>query len=278
MTKYLLATLFPLLFSCSFLTIANTQLPIAEQPKAEGKLIWADLYSSDVNASIEFYTNTFGWTVKHFDKQHERYHLLFDNEQAIAGVLTRSTQRNKTESALWVGSVKTDNVATRASKAAENNATIILKPHDFSLYGKRAVIADPQGGVIALLDLPSSGASTQKISNKWSWAQLFSVDTKKSAAFYQASLNYTAEKVDQTQDSYYLSQQDEVMASIVKLPLSFEQRNRWVNFLEINNLTNTLALAVKNGAEIVYQPQGRGLAIIADPSGALLGLTQQESE
>lgn len=279
-SKYCLAALFPLLLSNAFLSAAEP-----EQPKEQvmlqaqqGKIIWADLYTGDVEASLHFYTDTFDWTVKKFGDKNDRYHLLFDGDQAIAGILAHSAQRNKTETALWIGSISTSNLPAHITNATENKATILLKPHDFALYGKRAVIADPQGGIIALLDLTGSEKVQQKISHKWNWAQLFSIDTKKAASFYQHTFNYTVEEVEQSKSNYYLSQQNEIMASIVKLPKSFEQRDRWVNFVEVSNLENTLAKAKINGANVIYQPQDGSLAIISDPNGALLGLTEQESE
>lgn len=279
-SKYCLAALFPLLLSNAFLSAAEP-----EQPKEQvmlqaqqGKIIWADLYTGDVKASLDFYTDTFGWTVKKFGDNNDRYHLLFDGDKAIAGILAHSAQRNKTETALWIGSISTNNLPARITKAMENNATTLLKPHDFALYGKRAVIADPQGGIIALLDLTGADKAQQKISHKWNWAQLFSIDTKKAASFYQQTFNYTVEKVEQSKSNYYLSQQNEVMASIVKLPKSFEQRDRWVNFVDVSSLVDTLDKAKRNGANVIYQPQDGSLAIISDPNGALLGLTEQESE
>lgn len=273
---------FTMLFS---LLLTNTSL-VAAEPKQlkekiivqQGKLIWADLYTSNIKASLSFYTDTFGWTVKKFGINKNSYHILYDGEQAIAGILSRSAQRKKTETALWIGSIATDNVQASVNSATHNNAITILEPHDFALYGKRAVIADPQGGIIALLDIKDRKKTQQKISNKWNWAQLFSVNPKNAAAFYQNTFNYTVKEVTQNQSSYYLSQQDEIRASIVKLPVSFEQRDRWVNFVAVANLVDTLSNATKNGAEIIYQPEGNQLAIITDPNGALLGLTEQESK
>lgn len=137
------------------LLISNTSLAAPSKiiQNQHGKLVWADLYTGDVEASLKFYQNTFGWTVKAFAKEQAKYHLLYDDGLAIAGVLARDSKRNKTESALWVGSIDTDNVSSRSDLAAKNKATIIMAPHDFKLYGKRAVLADPQGGVIALLEL-----------------------------------------------------------------------------------------------------------------------------
>ncbi|PCI58408.1 MAG: glyoxalase [Gammaproteobacteria bacterium] len=279
-SQYCFAALLPLLLSSTLLSAAEPEQPkkqVIEQAQ-QGKIIWADLYTGDVKASLNFYTDTFGWTVRKFGEKNDRYHLLFDGDQAIAGILAHSAQRNKTETALWIGSISTNNLQARITNAANNNATILLKPHDFALYGTRAVIADPQGGVIALLDISGADKAQQKISHKWNWSQLFSIDPKKAASFYQNTFNYTVEEIAQNKSSYYLSQQNEVMASIVKLPKSFEQRDRWVNFIEVNNLVNTLATATKNGAVVIYQPEDSSLAIIADPNGALLGLTEQESE
>ena len=243
-----------------------------------GKLVWADLYTGDVKASITFYQNTFGWTIKEFTKESARYHILYDNGQAIAGVLARDSKRNKTDNALWVGSIDTDNVSSRSELSAKNNANIILAPHEFKLYGKRAVLADPQGGIIALLELDLTNKNHQKISNKWDWAQLFSTNTKQAALFYQDTFNYTIEPINAKEDSFFLIQADMVQASIVELPESFEQRDRWVNFIEVNNLASTLLKATNNGATIIYQPEDEGIAIFSDPNGALLGLTQQESK
>lgn len=279
-SKYCLAALIPLLFTSNCLIAAEPE-QLEEQVLVQsqhGKLIWADLYTSDVKESLVFYTETFGWTVKKFGKNNDKYHLLFDGEHAIAGVLARSAQRNETETALWIGSISTDSVQKRVTSAANNNAKIILPPHNFALYGERAVIADPQGGIIALLDITGADAAKKRISLKWDWAQLFSIDPKKAATFYQSTFDYEVEKIPQRQNKYYLSQQGEISASIVKVPTTFEQRDRWVNFLEVNNLPDILSKAITNGAEIIYQPKGRHLAIIADPNGALLGLTEQESE
>lgn len=279
-SKYCQAVLFPLLLSSPFIAAAestHSTEQIIDQTE-QGKFIWADLYTGNTSASLDFYTKTFGWTAKKLGDENGRYHLLYDGNHPVAGVISRHSSRSKTENALWIGSITTPNMQANVDKAALENATIILQPHDFELYGKRSVIADPQGGVIALLDSEVNNKIRQKITQKWVWAQLFSVDPKKAGAFYQSVFNYSVEEVTPQESSLYLVQQDEIRASIVKLPASLEQRDRWVNFIEVEDLAVTLAAAEKNGAKIIYQPEGDSTAIIADPNGALLGLTAQESE
>ena len=278
-TSFFIPLLLPLLLTSNASIAAQVATTDKEKiTNQHGKLVWADLYTGDVEASLKFYHDTFGWTVKEFAKEQAKYHLLYDNGQAVAGVLERDSKRNKTDNALWVGSIDTDNVSSRSELAAKNNATIILAPHDFTLYGKRSVLADPQGGVIALLELDLINKNHKKISNKWDWAQLFSTNTKQAALFYQDTFGYSLEPINAKKDSFFLIQAEMIQASIVKLPETFEQRDRWVNFIEVNKLNTVLSKATANGATVIYQPKNRDLAIIADPNGALLGLTQQESE
>ncbi len=278
-SQFFIALLLSLFFYSHALQATDIQTTGQEIVKNKhGKLVWADLYTGDVEASLKFYQQTFDWTVKSFAKEKSKYHLLYDNGLAVAGVLERDSNRNKTDKALWVGSIDTDNVSSRSDRAAKNNATIILAPHDFTLYGKRSVLADPQGGIIALLELDLTNKNHKKISKKWDWAQLFSTNTRQAAMFYQDTFGYSLEATNTDNDSFFLIQAEMIQASIVKLPESFEQRDRWVNFIEVNNLSTTLTKAKNNGATVIYHPIDRGLAIIADPNGALLGLTQQESE
>jgi len=277
--KYLLLLLLPLFLTSNGSLAAQSESSAQEIIQNQhGKLVWADLYTGDVNASLKFYQKTFGWTVKAFAKDSTKYHILYDNGQAIAGVLARDSKRNKTDNALWVGSIDTDNVTSRIELSAKNNGTIILAPHEFKLYGKRAVLADPQGAIIALLELDLTNKNHQKMSTKWDWAQLFSTNTKKAATFYQDAFDYTIEPLNTNKDSFFLIQSESVQASIVNLPESFEQRDRWVNFIEVNNITAVLSKATTYGATIIYHAKDKGVAILSDPNGAFLGLTEQESE
>jgi len=239
---------------------------------AHGQLIWADLYSSDVNASLEFYQNVFGWTVKEFKPTTGSYHIFYKNSQPVAGLISRSTQRNKTEGALWIGSFSTDDIQEKVQSAASHNARIILAPHDFSLFDKRTVIADPQGSIFALLNLSEA---QHKKEIQWDWAQLFSADPQKAANFYIDSFNFQGEKIEQSNNGLYLLKQNQLVASIVQLPKAFEQRDRWINFIFVDDIKDTLNKSIQLGAKIIYQAEDNTSAIIADPKGALLGLSSE---
>jgi predicted enzyme related to lactoylglutathione lyase len=269
----------PLLFFCAT-GQANNSLPenqLNKEKVVNGELVWADLYSADVESSIRFYSKTFGWTIKNRGEKSEEYRIFYDGDKPIAGLLARDARRKKTGHAVWIGSIADNDISASLTKTVANGGTIILNAHDFDLYGERAVIADSDGGVLALLKLDESKKQYNNISKKWNWAQLFSIDTKKAADFYQKVLNYSTEVIDESTATYFLLQQNLYVASIVNLPKSFEQRNRWVNFLAVEDFTETLSRAKENGAKVIYEPNSiNPLAIISDPDGAFIGLIQAE--
>ena len=62
----------PLLFLLNSYAAFATQGETTSQEilnNQHGKLVWADLYTGDVEASLKFYQQTFGWTVKAFAKE-----------------------------------------------------------------------------------------------------------------------------------------------------------------------------------------------------------------
>lgn len=272
-----LVVLFSLLLPSHFLNaeVNNEQTTAVPEKNVQGQLIWADLYSADVKASIDFYTKTFDWTVKKLGEPSSSYHIFYQNDLAVAGLLDRSAKREKTSQALWIGSIYTKNVAQVINESESKGATIILQPHEFDRFGNRAVMADPLGGIVALLDL-TNGDKTHKRKgpNHWGWAQLFSVDTQAAATFYAQAFDYQVEDIKGRDKAYYLSKNDNVYASVIKMPEKFPQRDRWVNFFEIVDVEKHLAKAFKNGAKVIYSSPEQQLAIIADPSGAFIGLTE----
>jgi len=272
-----LVILFSLLLPSHFINaeVNNAQEAKLIEKEVQGQLIWADLYSADVKASIEFYTNTFNWTVKKLGEPSSSYHIFYQNGLAVAGLLDRSAKREKTSQALWIGSIYTKNVAQVINYSEKKGATIILKPHEFARFGNRAVMADPLGGIIALLDLKNANKTRRKQAvNHWGWAQLFSVDTQAASTFYAEAFDYQVEDIEGRKHAYYLSKDDSVYASVIKMPEKFPQRDRWVNFFELVDVEKHLAKAIENGAKVIYSSPEQQLAIIADPSGAFIGLTE----
>lgn len=246
----------------------------SEHIQQDGQLIWADLYSSDVPASIDFYSNTFNWQVKKLSDENGSYHLFFDGNTPIAGLLDRQAKRTQTDNALWVGAFSNTNVEKAVSRSEAHDGTVILAAHNFITYGQRAVIADDQGGIFSLVDRTTSQYSEHAISKRWNWAQLLSPKPRQALTFYIASVEA---EVEQSGENFLLAKNDFYTSGISPLPEGYEIRNRWINFLTVDNIAVTLKAVKDNGGNVIMLPsKENSSAIIKDPQGAVLGLIELE--
>ncbi len=249
-----------------------------------GKFIWADLVSSDPEASIEFYTAVFGWEIKQTGNAEETYYHVSNNGKLIAGIVPRTSDDTSDKKALWVGHISTPDIHAATTTAENLGAHLALAPKEFGQRGLHAIIRDPQGAVIGLLQSSSGDPVDNEAGDgPWAWAQLFSTNPTKATAFYTDVFAYETKAITETSNDndYLLRSQNTARASIAPLPASLPQRDRWVGFINVDNLKITLAKSTELGARVIYPPReqmlnGR-LAIIADPNGALLGLIESDT-
>jgi len=288
-----IASLFVLLITGLFTAklFAVPMYPPLIEPATEqmqpGKFIWADLFSADVDSSIAFYTKVFGWeaiktggTLR--TGNGDIYYHLVSQGKPIAGIVSRPTVKGETDKALWIGHISTQNVQVAVDKAESLGSKVLLEPRLFGERGTHAIIVDPQGGIVGLLRSDSGDPKDEDaISGEWSWAQLFSINPNAAMKFYSEVIGYEAQELPQTEreNDFILSQDNTARAGIVPLPKSLPQQDRWIGFVSVNSIDETLRKAKSMGARIIYAPRKEvfdgQLAIIADPNGALIGLIQK---
>lgn len=245
---------------------------------AQTAMAWVDLYSADTSASINFYQQLLGWQAKPVNSGGKNYHLFWYQGNPVAGLLARPTSREGSTGGLWIGSFPTPgkDIPLRIKAFETTGANLLLAPHDFAVYGKRAVLADTGGAVFALLD-STKGDAASLVGSPWIWSQLFSQHPQRSSELYAQSFSYQVVSGPELKDqkTYLLQAQGENLAGVVQLPKNLPQRDMWVNFIAVDNLQETLDKAASLGAKLIYQSEGaRHLAIISDPSGAVLGLAE----
>ena len=267
----------PLLFLASSFLFFCTSVFADKSPQAA--MAWADLYSADTSASIDFYQQLLGWQAKPVTSDGTNYHLFWYQGKPVAGMLARPSSREGSVDGLWIGSFSTPSkdipLRIKAFEAAA--AKLLLAPHDFAIYGTRAVLADAGGAVFALLDC-TEGNTSPLVGSPWVWSQLFAQHPQRSSELYAQSFGYHVISGPELkgQRTYLLQAQGENLAGVVQLPKNLPQRDMWVNFIAVDNLQETLDKAAILGAKLIYHSEGvRPLAIISDPSGAVLGLAER---
>jgi predicted enzyme related to lactoylglutathione lyase len=110
-----------------------------------GKIGWAELVTSDVDAAIKFYTGLFGWEVEKFPMASHDYTMFKHDGIPFGGVMTKPRPEVPTH---WLNYVKVEDIDASIAQATSLGGSTIFGPEEIPGVGKIAVIHDPQGAVI----------------------------------------------------------------------------------------------------------------------------------
>jgi uncharacterized protein len=118
---------------------------------AHGEVAWTELFSRDISRAKAFYSAVFGWTYDSFVMEGYEYIVAKTPDAAIAGISPVEVGPLNTTQAYWLSTVEVDDVDAAVATAAELGAAIVQQPKDVPNIGRFAVMRDPNGAAIGLL-------------------------------------------------------------------------------------------------------------------------------
>ena len=121
-----------------------------EAMKQHGAFSWNELLTTDVAAAKAFYGELLGWTLQDIDVGGMTYTMIKAGDREVGGMMAIPTA-SQGRPAAWGSYVTVDNVDTRVVRAQSLGAKICLPPQDIPNVGRFAIIADPQGAMLALI-------------------------------------------------------------------------------------------------------------------------------
>ncbi len=115
---------------------------------APGAPVWNELGTTDLDGASAFYTQLFGWTVEPFEGSPGPY-LSIKNGSANAGGIRPVAPPGAPS--YWLVYFGVQSLDDALAKVSQLGGTVHAGPVDISI-AKIAVVADPQGAVVALYD------------------------------------------------------------------------------------------------------------------------------
>jgi hypothetical protein len=269
------------------------ELPPLTQPATSerhpGKIIWADLVTTDLAAAKSFYGALFGWTFHDIHTGTADYSLALLDGVQVGGIVERKVGAGQQRHPVWLTFISVRNVDKAQKTVVAHGGKVLAPAHTYPRRGRQAVFADPEGAIFAVLQ-SSSGDPQDALAapGEWIWSSLASHDPGEEAAFYQAVFGYEAfdlphedglEHVLLATDNYARASSNALPAEAAKL------RPHWLNFVRVGNTADAVAKAESLGGHVLVKPHqdrhGGEVAVVADPTGAPFGLlewTQADSK
>jgi predicted enzyme related to lactoylglutathione lyase len=245
-----------------------------------GKLVWADLFTSDQDASTKFYCGLLGWTAAVVDQKGRPYTIFSNSGTPVAGLAPHSYGKEK-YSSRWVGYVSVADAAATVAGVVKNGGAVHAPVRNFPDRGYQAIVGDDEGVVIGLLQSTSGDpADTDTAPGDWNWFEIYSKDPRATSDFYSKYLGFDAAPETQSdrKSDFVLSSGGTPRGGIAPLPDGADTRPSWLGIIRVADLDQTLAKVAGLGGEILVKPHsvefGSRFAIILDPTGGTIGLVQ----
>ncbi len=249
-----------------------------------GKFIWADLFTSDPAAAQAFYMGLFGWEATKIERTTpagpHSYLILTNGGEPVAGIARGPSRMSAANHARWVGYVSVPDVAKALATATETGGRVLFPAKDLPKRGTQAVMVDPEGAELGVLH-STSGDPGEYASEPgdFVWAQHFARDPATAGRFGAAIAGWEVFPDTRTDrpNVFVLASGGYSRASVAPLPTS-QARPGWLFFVRVADVKAAAAKAISLGGRVVVAPSDTPTeywrAVIADPTGAVIGLVQ----
>lgn len=255
-----------------------TPLPTGEYH--QGKVVWHDLLTNDVEAVKSFYGNLFGWKFSNSTDPNGLYTTIHYNDEPIGGIVKlEQTEQNVNYASQWMEYISTQNVDAVIETARNNNCIIYREPFDIMNRGRIAIFADPRGALIAVVHSATGDPKdTEPDYNNWLWNELLTDDLDSSVKFYSELFGYETEKFKTQTGEDYLVLRDTEKRRAGVVPLPFEDvKPNWLPFIAVKDPSVIEKQVEKLGGTIILGTEsvaGKNSVVISDPSGAVFAVTK----
>ena len=262
--------------------------PISDPPTGEhlpGKFVWADLFSNDTEKSRMFYEQVFGWAWKAIRQPPESYGIFYLQETPVAGLAYREAPDGGDSYGRWVHYISVAHVGTTEDAVQQRGGRSLLQSRSFSERGDFAILSDLESAPFGVMHSSSGDPGDYRAAfNEWIWHELFTRDPEKAIRFYSELFGYEPETDTRHPEimQHLLRSQGYLRAGVGSLSPKTEAAPTWLGYIRVDDIKAATTRARDHGGSVLLAPKTEiadgGLAIIADPTGATIGLLQWDYE
>jgi hypothetical protein len=246
-----------------------------------GKLVWADLFTSQPAEATKFYCDLLGWTSTTIDQKGKTYTIFTNDGVPVAGLAPHSYAKESHPSR-WIGYVSVADINATVAAVEKSGGKVHAAAKKFPDRGFQAIVADSDGNVIGLLQSSSGDPADEYTkAGAWNWFELYVRDPKATTTFYHQALGFDVapETNSDRKSDFVLSSSGNSRGGVAPIPDDAKDgKPSWLGVIRVADLDQTLAKVAGLGGEVLVAPHsvefGSRFAIILESTGGTVGLVQ----
>jgi predicted enzyme related to lactoylglutathione lyase len=247
-----------------------------------GKIIWADLFSSNPDVSRNFYQQLFGWQWREIKPEPKGYGMFYLDDEPMAGLAHRDSPDGGDKYGRWIHYLSVADVPAAEQVILDRGGKVILsRVGAYPDRGDFAIAAAPDGALFGVMRTANGDPGDYAAAiNEWIWWQVYSDNIDASAEFYVTLAGYQTfenEDTDSIADLFFTSE-GYLRAAAAQLPKDTESKHvpTWLGIIRVEDVAASAAQAEALGGTLLYGPSPElmddDLAVIADPTGATFAI------
>jgi predicted enzyme related to lactoylglutathione lyase len=242
-----------------------------------GMFVWRELVTQDVEAARRFLGELFGWSWQGMDMGPAGTYWIASAGDRQVGGLMRTPQGMAIPSA-WTSYVLVDGVDAAAARAGAAGGKVLVPPTDIPNVGRFAVVADRWGAVLNPFVPSNSGDAPPPgppAAGTFCWETLVTPDAPGAIAWYGRVIGFGSAPSPTGQGSVFTAGGNpvaDVQAAGAGAP------SYWATYVAVDDAMATRDRVAGLGGRVLVPridvPTVGTVAVVADPSGAALGIFQ----
>lgn len=246
-----------------------------------GKFVWYELLTTDLEAAETFYRAVVGWDTKDAGMSDHGYTLCSAGGTLVAGMMTTPEEaRAKGVPPCWSGYIAVDDVEAYAQRVVDAGGRLERAADDIPGVGRFAVVADPQGAVFILFKGASEAPAAVAPSAPGSvgWRELHARDGASALDFYADLFGWAqARSIDMGPlGAYRIFTIDGADAGGVMTKTPDSPKAFWLYYFGVDDIEAAAGRVAKGGGQVVHGPMqvpgGGSILQCLDPQGAMFAL------
>ena len=248
-----------------------------------GRLVWYELLTTDPAGAMAFYPAVTGWKTERFGAD---YTMWVGAQGPLGGVaLLPESARRMGALPYWQANVQVADVDQTVAKVKQLGGQVFVV-EDVPTVGRLAVIADPQGAVVAVFTpIAEMNAHDSARPGEFAWHELYTTDHEAAFTFYSAIAGWQRlGAFDMGPMGTYLlwGRGGKQLGGMMTIPPGMTTPDgrkvppSWMYYVTTDDLEGALGRAKANGARVVNGPMdvpgGQRIVQLVDPQGAAFAL------